>query len=217
LTIHPAFKLVWLTFRTIGLGAEMNGYWRVSAATAIMSVALLTAGPALAAGNAAINALQQTPVSLFSYGLGSLEEGVRVTFVRDSPPPFATFAAPLSGKMADITTVIYAPDADTITINLVKIDKLPDGATSDQACQRGMAALRMYAGLDPASGQLQAGMTSSLLAGGFLATGSPVKAPADDLTTLDKAFRLRFNGQTEQGRFSCNASLFGNAYTLDKK
>ena len=184
---------------------------------AIVSVALLTAGPALAAGNATIDALQQTPVSLFTYGLSNLEDSIRDTIVRENPPPFATFAAPLSGKMADIVTVIFAPDADTITVNLVKIDKLPDGATPDQACQQAMAALRMYAGLDPASGQLQAGMTSSLLASGFLANGSPVKAPADDLTTLDKAFQLRFNGQTEQARFTCSAPLFGTAYTLDKK
>ena len=195
----------------------MSRYWRLSVARAIVSVALPTAGPALAAGNATIDALQQTPVSLFTYGLSNLEDSIRDTIVRENPPPFATFAAPLSGKMADIVTVIYAPDADTITVNLVKIDKLSDGATPDQACQQAMAALRMYAGLDPASGQLQAGMTSSLLASGFLANGSPVKAPADDLTTLDKAFQLRFNGQTEQARFTCSAPLFGTAYTLDQK
>lgn len=195
----------------------MSRYWRLAVAKAMASAALLVAGPALAAGNATIDALQQTPVSLFTYGLSGLEQDVRGTFVRDNPPPFATFSAPLSGKMADITTVIYTPDADTVTINLVKIDKLPDGATPDQACQQVMAALRMYAGLDPSSGQLQAGMTSSLLASVFLATGSPVKAPADDLATLDKAFGLRFNGQTSAGRFTCTAPLFGTAYTLDAK
>lgn len=102
----------------------MNGYLRVPVAMAVVSLAL-TAGPALAAGNATIDALQQTPVSLFTYGLSGLEDGIRDTFVRENPPPFATFVAPLSGKMADIVTVIYAQDADTITINLVKIDKLP--------------------------------------------------------------------------------------------
>ena len=195
----------------------MSRYWRLAATAAMASTALLLAGPVLAAGNAAIAALQQTPVSLFTYGLSSLEADVRGTFVRDNPPPFATFATPLSGKMADIATVIYAPNADTVTINLVKIDKLPEGATPDQACQQVMAALRMYAGFDPASGQLQAGMTSSLLASGFLATGSPVKAPADDVATLDKAFGLRFNGQTSAGRFTCTAPLFGTTYSLDGK
>jgi len=195
----------------------MGRYSRLAEVAAMTSAALLLAQPALAAGNAAIDALQQTPVSLFTYGLSGLEEDVRGTFVRDSPPPFATFTAPLTGKMADIATVIYAPDADTVTINLVKIDKLPDGATPDQACQQVMTALRMYAGLDPTSGQLQAGMTSSLLASGFLATGSPVKAPANDVVTLDKAFGLRFNGQTSAGRFTCTAPLFGTTYTLGGK
>jgi hypothetical protein len=119
--------------------------------------------------------------------------------------------------MADIVTVLYAEDADTITINLVKIEKLPDSATPDDACKQVMAALRMFAGLDPASGQLQAGVTSSNLASGFLVAGSPVKSPADDLATLDKAFQFRFNGQTNGGRFTCRAPMFGTTYTLDAK
>jgi len=188
-----------------------------AAVAAIVSAALLAIGPSTAAGNPAVEALQHTPVSLFTYGLNGIGDAARGTFVRDDPPPFAKFAAPLSGKMADIVTVLYAEDTDTITINLVKIEKLADGATPDDACKQVMAALRMFAGLDPANGQLQAGMTSSLLASGFLVPGSPAKSPADDLATLDKAFQFRFNGQTSNGRFTCRAPMFGTTYTIDSK
>jgi hypothetical protein len=186
------------------------------AATAMLLAALPLATAAQAGPNASIDLLQQTPLSVFSYGLGQLDQSLQDSFTSAKPEPFTMFTAPLSGKIADIATVIYDDKGGTITLNLVKIDKLPDGATPDDACKQAMAALRLFAGLDPTTGALQGGMNSSLLAAGFNYSGSPVKnPPADYAATLDKSFRLRFNGFGEKP-YRCEAPLLGAGYTLDK-
>jgi len=175
--------------------------------------------PALAAPNAAIDALQQTPVSLFTYGIDALGAGVTSNIGGGkTPPAFAMFKAPLSGKIADLATILYDADAGTITVNIVLIDKVDvsDAAGADEVCNQGMGLLRLMADLDPATGQLQAGMKNSGFADYFSATGTPVKNPANDFATLDQAFQLRYVFNTDIGHFECRAPLFGAAHTLKK-
>jgi hypothetical protein len=135
-----------------------------------------------------------------------------------TPPVFAMFKAPLSGKIADMATVIPDIDDGSITVNLVLIDKVDvsDAAGADEVCSQGMALLRLTALLDPATGQLQGGMKNSGFADYFSATGTPVKSPADDLTTLDQAFRLRYVFGTSAGHFECRGPLFGNEHAIKK-
>jgi len=186
------------------------------AAAVVVSAATL---PAFAASNAAIDALQQTPVSLFTYGIDALGAGVTGNIGGGkTPPSFAMFKAPLSGKIADLATVIYDAGAGTITVNIVLIDKVDvsDAAGADEVCNQGMALLRLTALLDPATGQLQAGMKNSGFADYFSATGTPAKSPANDFTTLDQAFQLRYVFGTDVGHFECRAPLFGTTHTLKK-
>ena len=100
----------------------------------------------------------------------------------------------------------------------MKIDKLPDGATPDDACTQAMTALRMFGGIDPTTGKLPDGMDSSGLAIAFAPSGSPVKnPPADYAATLDASFKLRFNGFKADGSsYRCTAPLFGTGYTVAK-
>ena len=187
----------------------------VTAALVSTLAVLAAAAPARAGANPTIQLLQQTPLSLFTYGLEQLNQSVQGSFTTANPPPFAMFIAPLSGKIADIVTVLYNGDADTITLNVVKIAHLT-GATPDDACGQAMTALRTFAGLDPVTGQLQGGMESSLLATAFLPTGTTVKNPAADyLATLDKSFTLSFKGFGDKP-FRCDAPLFGTGYTIAK-
>ena len=175
--------------------------------------------PAQAASNPAIDALQQTPVSLFTYGLDALGAGVAAGIGGGkTPPSFATFKAPLSGKIADLATILYDADAGTITVNLVLIDKVDvsDAAGADAVCNQGMSLLRLLAELDPATGQLQAGMKNSGFADYFSAAGTPAKGPAADLAALDQAFQLRYVFGTDAGHFECRAPLFGTTHTLKK-
>ncbi len=162
--------------------------------------------------------LQQTPLSLFSFGLDQLNQGLQQTFTSARPAPFTMFVAPLSGHIADIATLLYDQPSDTITINLVKIDKLPEGATANDACTQAMTALRTFAGLDPATGQVPDGMDSSALATAFSYSGTTVNnPPADYAATLDSSFRLSFNGFGGDGaRFHCVAPLLGTGYTMAK-
>jgi hypothetical protein len=176
--------------------------------------ALLLAGPA-AASNTGIDALTQTPVSLFSYGLSRLADGVHASFAGENPPPFASFASPLSGRIADISTIVYDGATNTVLVNLVRINKLPEGATPDDACSQAMAALRTYALVDPATGQLQPGTEFSGLASAFAVDGTSIANAGAVLTALDKAFVLRFSGLADK-RFSCRAPLFDAGYTMDK-
>src|ERR1700712_2798214 len=81
-------------------------------------IVLPAVAPARADSNATIEALQQTPLSLFTYGLNGLSTAVNGYLGRGaSPDPAAMFKAPLSGPVADFATVLYNPDGDTITVN----------------------------------------------------------------------------------------------------
>jgi hypothetical protein len=174
-------------------------------------------GPARADANAAIRALQHTPVSLFTIGLNALSEGVNAYIGRGgTPAPSAMFAAPLSGPIGDLATILYDEKTDTIVVNVVKIKPIATELTPDDICRQGLASLRLLAGLDPATGQLQAGATSSQFAGYFTATGTPTTSPADDLVAVDKAFSFRFVFATEAGHFDCRAPLFGTSQTIKK-
>jgi hypothetical protein len=191
----------------------------LSAAALVTACLVLPCSSAAEAGpNASLDLRQQTPMSLFSYGMYQLSLDLQQSFASAKKPPFANFTAPLSGPIADDTTVIYDEKNGTITLNLVKIDDLPYGTRPDDDCAQAMAALRNFAGLDPTTGQLSAGMASSGLAFAFSPEGSPIKnAPSDDLTTLDQAFRLRDNfGIDRTGHFECLAPLFGTTHTLKK-
>ena len=89
------------------------------------------------AANATVEALQRTPVSLFTYGLDALEAAVNTYIGRSgTPAPSAVFTAPLAGRIADLATVLYDAKADTITVNLVKIDRLDGDAAPDEACRQ---------------------------------------------------------------------------------
>ena len=170
--------------------------------------------PVHAGDNPVVDALKITPVSIFTYGLANLHGHFRATFAGEKAAPYTWFAAPLSGRMADITSVIYSDKTDTVTLNVVKIEKLEGGATPRDACAQVMRALRTYAGLDPATGQLQ-GVDASLLSTFFL-DGSLAADAGAKPGEIDRLFRLRFNGSTDTGRFTCTADLFGTDYTLAK-
>lgn len=198
----------------------MSKIWPALIAVAALALSAAAVAEAHAASNPTIAALEQTPVSLFTYGLDALSEGVNSTIGRGATPPaFAMFKAPLSGKIADMANVNYDAEAGTITINLVLIQSIDipdDGA--DEACSQGVALVRFIAELDPATGQLQAGtgMKYSGLASYFSTAGTPAKSPADDLSALDPAFQLRYVFGTSAGHFECRAPLFGTTHTLKK-
>jgi hypothetical protein len=154
---------------------------------------------------ATLKALEQTPVSLLTYGLDALSAGLNGYLGRGGEPdPSAVFKSPLSGRIADMATVLYAPEDGTITLNLVKIAPLEDG---QEACNQAFAAVRFFAGVDPAAGRLEPGFENSLLTSFFTASGTPVAAPANDAAALDQAFRLRYNGSANGKRFRCTAPL----------
>lgn len=197
----------------------MDKFVRWSLAVVLVLFAEAITAPVQAASNPAIDALQQTPVSLFTYGIDAMGAGVTGAIGEGkTPPSFAMFKAPLSGKIADLATILYDADAGTITVNIVLIDKVDvsDATSADEVCNQGMGLLRLLAQLDPATGQLQAGMKNSGFADYFSATGTPVKSPADDFVTLDKAFQLRYVFNTDVGHFECVAPLFGATHILKK-
>jgi len=170
--------------------------------------------PVHADSNPAIKALQETPVSLFTYGLNALEDSINTYVGRGgTPSPSAIFHAPLDGRIADFATVLYDSRQDTVTINLIRIQKLPPGTSPDDACNQGIAALRLFAGIDPRSGQLQGGMSQSLLTDSFTAPGTPVTAKPIDGAALDKTFRFRIALQIGDKRLTCTAPLFGTDAT----
>jgi hypothetical protein len=147
----------------------------------------------------------------------ALNLDLQFSFASRTTPPAAQFVAPLSGRIADIATLLYDPKADTITLNLVKIDKLPEGATPDDVCNQAMAALRRFADVDPTTGQLEAGMAASELTAYFNPEGSPIQnASSEERAPLDQAFRLRYSFATEARHFECLAPLFGTTHTLNK-
>jgi len=59
------------------------------------------------------------------------------------------------------------------------------------------------------------GVDASLLSTFFL-DGSLAADAGAKPGEIDRLFRLRFNGSTDTGRFTCTADLFGADYTLAK-
>lgn len=167
-------------------------------------------------GKAAIEALKQTPVSVLTYGLSMLRQDFRYAFSKESAESYTDFVAPLSGKVGEIATVIYDAKTDTILLNLVKVEKIDDDATPDEACRQAMAALRSFAGLDPATGKLQPGMESTTMSSVFYFDGTAMPEAVARPADLDKLFRLRFHGRAGNARFQCNADLFATDYVLSQ-
>lgn len=167
-------------------------------------------------GKAAIEALKQTPVSVLTYGLSVLRQDFRYAFSRESAESYADFVAPLSGKVGEIATVIYDAKTETILLNLVKVEKLDDDAKPDEACRQAMAALRSFAGVDPATGKLQPGMESTTMSSVFYFDGTAMPEAVARPADLDGLFRLRFHGRSGNARFRCNADLFATDYVLSQ-
>jgi hypothetical protein len=174
--------------------------------------ALSFASPAHADSAATIRELEQTPVSLLTYGLDALRGGLNSYIGRGGgqPNPAAMFKAPFSGPIADIATVIFNGKDNTILLNFVKIDSL--GQSDGQgACNQAFASIRFDAGLDPTTGKLQSGVDATF----FSADGTLAQPPATDATALDQAFRLRYVGQANGKRFVCTGRLLGTDATLE--
>jgi hypothetical protein len=183
---------------------------------AALAAALMLAPAAIqpaAAADDVVAALQKTPVSAFSYGLVQLSGTARAILIDDPQAP--AFSPPLAGRLGDLTTVVYRPATGRIYITLVKVEKLADGATPDEACRQAFAGIRAVAGLDPQTGAPPEGMDASLFAGAFELPGMDDAAlPEGYRAALDQKIELRYSGLAGQ-RFVCHAPLLGTSYVLE--
>lgn len=178
----------------------------------------LTAATGVIAGaNPLVDTLKQTPISVFTYALQELGQNLRGGFANPQPDDFAKFTAPLSGNVADLTTVIYDDKNDKIILNLVRIKKFDEGTKPEEVCRQAMAGLRTFAGLDPATGALAAGMDTSYPSISFYPKGTPIPQSASNPADIDKLFRLRFNGFIGTKRFTCTADMLATDYQLEIK
>ncbi|PWE57745.1 hypothetical protein DEM27_00640 [Metarhizobium album] len=206
---------------TVDIGEEElhMGPARSGKAVAWLAVSLvcvpLEAG-AQDGAKAAMEVLKQTPVSVLTYGLSVLRQDFRYAFSKESGEVYADFVAPLSGKVGEIATVIYDAKTETILLNLVKVEKIDEGATPDEACRQAMAAMRSFAGVDPATGKLQPGMESTTMSNLFYFDGTAMPEAVARPAELDGLFRLRFHGRAGNARFRCDADLLATDYVMTR-
>jgi hypothetical protein len=183
--------------------------------TSLAALAFLgAAAAAQAAPNPVLEALGVAPVTVLTYGLDNLGADYRDAFLGATAASYSVSAAPMTGSIADLVNVLYSEKNGTITLNMVKIDKLPEGVTADDACAEAMTALRRFAVLDPTSGKPYDGSETSALAYYFMPEGSPVGAAAT-LAQIDTLFRLRYNASTQRERFTCTANLLDANYSIE--
>jgi len=157
-----------------------------------------------AAPQTAIEAIGKAPVTVLTYGLHNLYAALYDAFSGPNPAPYSKSVDPIEGSVAALTTVHYDEEHGTITLNLVRIDKLPDEVTPEEACSQAMVAMRTFAGLRE-TGEFYDGMEASGLAYYFLPDGSPVEGAT--LAEIDEVFRLHYSASTSRGRFQCWAGL----------
>jgi hypothetical protein len=188
---------------------------------AVLGPALLCAGAVVAssalAGDpaAVVKALQNTPVSAFTYGLASLSTAVGGFVGRGgNAPPGSVFRSPLAGRIADDSTVTYNAKSSTILINLIRFNNVSGDGSPDEACEQAIAALHIFAGLDWSKGQLPPDQPASLLASFFFPDGTPVPDAANDPAAIDKLFALRYVFPMKGKRYDCRSPFLGNSYTL---
>ena len=153
----------------------------------------------------AIEAIGKAPVTVLTYGLHNLHDALYEAFRGSNPAPYSKSVAPIEGAVAALTIVNYDEETGAITLNLVRIDKIPDDVTPEDACNQAMVALRLFAGLKE-TGEMWDGMEASSLAYYFLPTGSPVEGAT--LAEIDKVFRLQYSASSNRERFTCSAGLY---------
>lgn len=167
------------------------------------ALAGLTVSPQ-AAPPPAIEAISKAPVTVLTYGLHNLHDALYESFRGPNPAPYSKSVGPIEGSVAALTAVLYDEEHGTITLNLVRIDKIPDDVTPQEACNQAMVAMRTFAGLME-TGEFYDGMEASGLAYYFLPQGSPVEGAT--LAEIDKVFRLRYSASSSRERFTCSAGL----------
>ena len=158
-----------------------------------------------AAPSRALEAISKAPLTVLTYGLNNLDAALSDAFTGPNAAPYSKSVSPIDGSVAGLTTVLYDEEHGTITLNLVRIDKIPDDVTPAEACDQALAALRTFAGLTE-TGEMWDGMDASGLAYYFLLRGSPAEGAT--LAEIDKVFRLRYSASSSQQQFTCSAGLY---------
>jgi hypothetical protein len=192
---------------------------RIKSQAAVVALALL-ASLGIASGARAddaagvVTALQQTPVSLFTYGLANLRQAVIGFADMGGNPATLPFTEPFSGPIAESATVTYDSRSTTILVSLIRIGRIEGEGTPEQACAQARAAFHAFVGLDPASGQLPDGVPSSLLADTFFPAGTEVPAAAQDPAAVDKLISVRYVFPLAGKHYECRGPLYGTDYTI---
>jgi hypothetical protein len=194
----------------------MHGTKARAAVAALTFLASLSIASDAWADDAAgvVTALQQTPVSLFTYGLANLHQAVIGFAGMGGGPATSPFADPFSGPIADSATVTYDSRSTTILVSLIRISKIEGEGTPKQACAQARAAFHTFVGLDPASGQLPEGVPSSLLADTFFPAGTEVPEAAQDPAAVDKLISVRYVFPLAGKHYECRGPLYGTDYTI---
>jgi hypothetical protein len=187
-----------------------------SAVIALALLSGLSAAPGARADDAAdlVHALQQTPVSVFTYGLANLHQTVDGFAGLGGSPGTAPFADPFSGPIAQTATITYDARSTAILISLIRIDNIDGDGSPEQVCAQARAAFHTFVGLDPNSGQLPEGMPSSLLADSFYPAGTDIPETARDPSSVDKLISVRYVFPLAGKHYECRGPLYGTDYTI---
>jgi hypothetical protein len=187
---------------------------------AVVALALLASLGAASAARAdddatsVVRALQQTPVSLFTYGLANLHQAVNSFAGMGGSPATSPFADPFSGPIAESATVTYDSRSTAILVSLIRISKIEGEGSPEQACTQARAAFHTFVGLDPNTGQLPEGVPSSLLADTFFPLGTDIPEAAQDPATVDRLISVRYVFPLAGKHYECRGPLYGTNYTI---